>query len=82
MKTAWSEFSYSNEDYSQLAIYKSDIDSYVNNMTASFITGTENINDDATWNAYLQKIRDMGYEDMMAIYQRGLDRYFEVTGVR
>lgn len=82
VQTAWSEFSYSNEDYSQLAIYKSDIDSYVNNMTASFITGTENINDDATWNAYLQKIKDMGYDKMMAIYQRGLDRYFEVTGVR
>ncbi|HML48032.1 MAG TPA: hypothetical protein PKE04_14925, partial [Clostridia bacterium] len=76
----WGEFSYSDEDYTALATYRADIGSYVAEMTAKFITGDASIEKD--WDTYLATIERMDLSGMMAIYQRGLDSFYEITGVR
>lgn len=52
-----------------------DITKYVGEMHDKFISGVENIDDDATWSAYCKRISDMNIDDVIAVYQASYDRW-------
>jgi putative aldouronate transport system substrate-binding protein len=68
----WAAFTFSSEDTQRLAVVSQDINTYVDDMRAKFITG--NVSFD-TWPAYVKTIQDMGLNEYTAIMQRGLDNY-------
>jgi putative aldouronate transport system substrate-binding protein len=61
------------EEENELAIIRTEINSYVLQMRAQFITGAESIN--SGWNTYLQRLNQMGLARYLEIYQRALERY-------
>ncbi len=60
---------YSEADSMELASYESPIDTYVQEMTARFITGESNIDADTDWNGYLSELENIGLSRMIEIYQ-------------
>ena len=61
------------EESSQASALMSDIYTYAAQCAPQFILGTMDIEND--WDAFTQSMRDMGIEDILAIYQTALDRY-------
>ena len=59
-----------SETYASLI---ADIDTYANEYMLRCITGENEL--DATWNAYLQKLKDMGIDQCIAIKQSCYERY-------
>lgn len=50
-----------------------DIDTYVTEMNAAWITGQKDI--ETEWDNYIDKLYDMGLQDVIDVYQAALDRY-------
>jgi len=50
-----------------------DIDKYLTEMNAAFITGQMDI--EAEWETYLKELDVRGLQDVIDIYQAALDRY-------
>ena len=50
-----------------------DIDTYVTEMNAAWITGQKDI--EAEWDNYIKALYDMGLQDVIDVYQAALDRY-------
>ena len=50
-----------------------DINKYVTEMNAAFITGQKSL--DTDWDAYINALNEMGLQDIINIYQAALDRY-------
>ncbi|MGI6173962.1 MAG: extracellular solute-binding protein [Christensenellales bacterium] len=50
-----------------------DIDTYVNNMRSQFITGVSSVETD--WDAYCNRVKAMGIDDVLAVYQAAYDRW-------
>jgi len=61
------------EESAQASALMSDIYTYAAQCAPQFILGTMDIEND--WDAFTQSMRDMGIEDILAIYQAALDRY-------
>ncbi|MFR3482336.1 MAG: hypothetical protein ACLTXL_01820 [Clostridia bacterium] len=68
----WGTFVYSVEDTQRLSILQQDIDTYLSDMTAKFITGEVGFDQ---WDAYKQRIEQLGLEEYRQITQRALDTY-------
>lgn len=64
----------SEESYEYNAIYN-DIDTYIDTMSISFITGVIDVNEQ--WDTFVETLYDMGIEDCIAIKQAAYDRYAE-----
>lgn len=62
---------YSDADQKQVATYATDINSYVDQMMAKFITGESDI--EADWATYEETLKRMGLEDMLRIMQEACD---------
>jgi putative aldouronate transport system substrate-binding protein len=62
------------EENSELAVLRTDVRDYVNQMKAKFIVGSEPL-DNAAWNSYVQTVGRAGVDKYLAIYQAALDRY-------
>lgn len=69
----WPAFTYSDEDSNRMVVLKNDIDTYVNECEAKFITGEMNLETD--WETYVSTLETIGLTELMEIYQRGLDAY-------
>lgn len=54
------------------------IGGYVSQAQVQFIDGNLDIETD--WDAYIQKLKDMGVEEYIAAYQRGYDAYMAAAG--
>lgn len=50
-----------------------DINTYVTEMTAQFITGEKDIA--AEWDTYMKNLEAMGLQDLLDVYQAAYDRY-------
>ncbi len=68
----WSGFVYTAEDTERLAVLQADIDTYLSDMTAKFITGEVGFDQ---WDSYKAQIDKMGLEEYREITQRALDTY-------
>lgn len=53
--------------------YVTGLNNFQNEAVSAFITGKENV--DTGWDAYIQKCRDLGSEELVTIYQQAYDRY-------
>ncbi|NSW91460.1 MAG: extracellular solute-binding protein [Firmicutes bacterium] len=71
-KEIWGSFTYTPEESTQLSVLQQDIDTYVDDMRAKFITGEVSFD---TWNAYVANIEKMGLSEYRKIVQTALDRY-------
>ncbi len=72
-ETIWpADFSYTTEEAELLAEYKLEILTYVEDMRARFITGSESLEN---WDAYLEQLDRMDLEGYTELVQTALDRY-------
>lgn len=60
------------EELEAVSTVLTDIATYVSETVPKFIMGTMSLDE---WDTYCQAIRDMGIEDVVAIYQASYDRY-------
>lgn len=60
------------EENEKLAILKTDLIQYANEMYAKWIA---NGGIDKDWDSYIKKLNDMGVEEYIQIYQAAMDRY-------
>lgn len=60
------------EESEDVAAYKSDIDTYVDEMVAKFITGAESFDN---YETYRETLKTLGIEELIADYQAAYDRY-------
>lgn len=68
----WGTFNYSVEDSARLSELRTDIDSYIDEMAAKFITGEVGFDQ---WDSYVSSIESMGLSEYREIVQRALDNY-------
>jgi putative aldouronate transport system substrate-binding protein len=61
------------EDASELAELQTNIDGFVNQANAEFITGQRDINDDAAWQDYLRNLDELGLPRYLELQQKGYD---------
>lgn len=66
------DFSYTTEEAEQLAEYKLEINTYVEDMRAKFITGSESFDH---WDQYVEQLERMDLEGYTKLTQTALDRY-------
>ncbi len=64
---------FTEDEIEEISILQTDIDSYVLQKYASWIVDG---GIDAEWDAFQQKLRDMGVERYIQIYQDACDRYY------
>ena len=64
------------EDYSPVSLKLTDLGKYVEMTEYNFITGEKgyNISSEEDWNAYINKLKGYGYEDVLARYNAALAR--------
>ncbi|WP_080875261.1 extracellular solute-binding protein [Oceanobacillus timonensis] len=70
----WPAFTYTEEENDRIAVLETDLEKYVEEMQAGFITGE---NDFSEWDAYVETIQEMGYDEYMEIQQAAYERYKE-----
>jgi len=61
-----------SEEQAEVNVLSSDLNTYVRQMEAKFITGAEPI---SNWDNYLKTVKKMGGERMAEIYQAAYDRW-------
>ncbi|MGI6337672.1 MAG: hypothetical protein ACOXZM_11660 [Eubacteriales bacterium] len=74
-----SAFKYTEEENAELASLNTDISTYVDTATAQFITGVTPI-DDASWNTYLNTLKQMQIDRVLELKQIGYDRWNSSIG--
>ena len=61
------------EESRRYATLNSQVDTYVKEQRARFFTMEGDIS--AEWDSYVKTLKELGVEEMVAIYQAALDRY-------
>jgi len=70
-KEVWEPFTYTLDEIKQKQALN-DINKYVNEMTAKFVSGQSNFSE---WDNYVDTIKKMGLDDLMKIEKAAYDRY-------
>jgi putative aldouronate transport system substrate-binding protein len=73
VKQALPKIRFTEEQLNDLAVLRTDIDNYVKQMKAKWITGQSDIEKD--WNGYIDQLKKMGVEKYVDIYQKGYELY-------
>jgi len=68
---------FEGDDNRAVSEYTLTIGGYVNQATVQFITGDLDV--ETEWDAYLNKLTDMGVADYVALYQKNYDAYMEAA---
>jgi len=68
----WSEFTYTADESRKLMALATDIEKYVNEMQAKFITGEISFTE---WDKYLDTLNKMGLDEYMEIKKAAYERY-------
>ena len=80
-KAAWigyfSTLKYTAEEQETIAAYKTDLDSYVKETLALWITGEKELTD-ATWEEYLNQCKKLHLDDLTAVYKKAINRVYGV----
>ncbi len=66
------DFAYTEEENERLVDLRLDIDNYIKDMRAKYISGSESFD---TWDTYVATLERMGLNDYRAIVQAAMDRY-------
>ena len=70
-RTGWLKLT--ADEYDTYLDVWADINTYVTQMHAAFVTGEKDI--DAEWDNFQAELMDMGLQDVIDVYQAALDRY-------
>ncbi|MBR5230803.1 MAG: hypothetical protein IKW00_00965 [Clostridia bacterium] len=70
-RTGWLKLT--EDEYDTYLDVWADINTYVTQMHAAFVTGQVDI--DAEWDNFQAELMDMGLQDVIDVYQAALDRY-------
>ena len=62
------------EEARRLSEINTDLQNYVRNSLAEFVTGVRNPNDDNQWQQYLDEIKAIGYKEYISIVQARYDK--------
>ncbi|UVI27373.1 extracellular solute-binding protein [Paenibacillus spongiae] len=68
----WPAFNLTVEESDQMATLGADINSYVAEMQAKFVSGKESFEE---WDRYVDTLKKMGLDQYMKIYQSAYERY-------
>jgi putative aldouronate transport system substrate-binding protein len=64
---------YSDDEISEIAIFRTNINTFVDENIAKFVIGNSNINSDAEWNNFQNQLRSIGIDRYLQIIQRTYD---------
>ena len=64
---------YSAEEQQIVTDVKTDLNTYIKETNAAWLTGAQELNDD-TWNAYLKTIESMNAAEWLKVAQAAYDR--------
>lgn len=67
----------SQEEIDKTQAIIGDLETFIEQEEAKFITGQKDINDDAVWEQYLQEIESMGLDTLVEAYQAAYNRWVE-----
>jgi len=70
----WPSFTYDAEENDEISILEADLEKYITEMQAAFITGETDFSE---WDDYIETVEKMGLDDYMEIQQAAYDRYKE-----
>ncbi|GGP16803.1 extracellular solute-binding protein [Oceanobacillus neutriphilus] len=70
----WPAFTYTAEENDRIAVLETDLQKYVEEMQAGFITGENGFSE---WDTYVETVKNMGYDEYMEIQQAAYERYKE-----
>lgn len=70
----WPSFTYTAEENEELSILRTDLEKYVNEMQAAFITGEKDFSE---WESYVETVENMNVDKYMEIQKQAYDRYKE-----
>lgn len=70
---AWGLFNYDEADATRLSTLETDIDTYMTEMRAKFVTGNASLENE--WDTYIETLNQIGLGELMEIYRRGLEAY-------
>lgn len=68
----WPQFMFEPEESDKVVQYESDLNSYIKDMQAQWITGRTDV--DGSWEEFLSTLKTMGSEELTALYQAAYDR--------
>jgi putative aldouronate transport system substrate-binding protein len=68
----WPQFMFEPEESDKVVQYESDLNSYIKDMQAQWITGRTDV--DGSWDEFLSTLKTMGSEELTALYQAAYDR--------
>lgn len=68
----WPPFNYTIEELDELTVVENDIQTYIDEMLAKFITGSESFDN---WDEYVGEFEKMGLDRYMEIYNDAYERY-------
>lgn len=68
---------YTEEEISEVNTILTDLNAYVDETFAAFITGREDIHDDAKWESYLAGFDSLRLEELMGYYNDAYARFLE-----
>ncbi len=71
-REVWTEFMFKPEETDELTGVATDIDTYVKEKAAEFITGKTSFSE---WDNYVETIKKMGLDTYMKIYKAAYERY-------
>ncbi len=71
-KEIWGSFVYTPEQLEKLTILQTDIDTYVTDMQAKFISGKVGFD---KWDEYVKQVEKLGLQEYKKIVQEALDTY-------
>ena len=75
----WPFFNYTDEEKDIVTTVGTEIDTYVKQTCAEFLTGVRELNDEE-WNAYVQRVNDMGLESMLQVMTAASERAMSIIG--
>lgn len=65
--------SFTSDELNKIGILKTDLNNYIDEMKAKWITGQSDIETD--WKGYTEQLKKMGAEDYIKIYKDAYERY-------
>jgi putative aldouronate transport system substrate-binding protein len=60
------------DQQTEIKTLRSDLDKYVKEMEAKFVTGAEPL---SNWDKYIAQMKKMGYEKLVSTYQQAYDTW-------
>lgn len=74
IEEAWPNFTFSEDESKRLNAITVELDQYIREAKAEFITGRKSF---SKWDAYVDRIEKMGLDEFMDIQQNAYERYIE-----